>query len=325
MEAIGSSSVQSATQKLANSLGYSEVGKLIGVDPVLLMFWAFAGFVCIVHVILLWWMPPKWVIFLMEKGILVFLLEWAMKPFVAFVRLFYKPDPNAHSTGWWVRLVALVEENRTTNLVCWRILFVFYALWTMIMAGPYSLLQRLVSNPDTSRLIGVAIVGPIGIATVLWTLMNPRVNYISWISAHLPSGWIEPPGSSESIVWVTFLTVGILCGSLEFLQAFYPPIVKLFLGDVPISIYHAGIVMAAGFACVMTGIEVDGNHVGPANNEADEDMRRVEGYHKARAYHLGFLAVSLFAVVTTYLVLPAVDRKSFLSEDMRPMFATDRS
>lgn len=315
MQAIGSTKVQSATQKLADSLGYTAVGKLIGVDPVLLMLWALAGFACIVHVILLWWMPSSWVVFLRERGVISFILEWSMKPFVAFFHLFYKPDPNApHSTSWWVKIVSWVEEKRTTSVVWWRVLFVFNVIYTMMMQGPYFLLQQLLSEPDTSRLIGLGIVAPVGLAAILWTLMNPRVNYISWLSGQLPSGWIEPPGSSESIVWVTGLTVGFMCGSLELLNALYPPIIKLFLGDVSLSVYHAGIMLAAGFTCIMTGLEVDGNY--EKSNEGGDDERQ---YKRTRTYHLSIFLTSLFAVVITYLVLPAVDRKSFLPDNMRPL------
>ena len=312
--------MQSATQKIADALGYTVVGELIGIDPILLMYWVFAGGACLFHVCLLWFLSSSWVVFLREKGILMFLLEWLAKPFVAFFHLFYKPkhDPNAPpSTSWWVRLVDWVEEKRTTSVYWWYILFLSYSIWTMLMEGPYSLIQRIVSDPDTSCIIFMGIVAPIGIATITWTLMNPSVYYIGWISSILPSGWIQPPGSSESIVWVTGVTLCFLCGTLELLNAIYPPVVNIFMGDVSLPVFYAGIVIATAFACIMSGIEIDGNHAS-ADSE-DEERNRIESYHNSRVYHLGFLSISLMAVVLTYIVLPAVDRKSFLPDNMRPM------
>ena len=263
----------------------AETGKTLGVDPILLMCWAFAGLACVVHVILLWWMPPSWVIFFREKGLLVLLMK----------------------NQAWIKFVTWIEQKRTTSVVWWRSLFVIYSLW-IVIKGPYSIVQRLISNPDTSRLVGMAIVLPVGLAGVLWI---PSTNFIDWLREKLPSGWIETPGSSESIVWVTGLIIACLCGSLELLNSVYPPLIKMLLGDVPLHIYHVGILLAAGFACIMTGIEVDGNY-----DDAVEPQTR---YQQTRTYHMAFFSISLCAVVVTYLVLPAVDRKSFLSESMKPM------
>jgi hypothetical protein len=295
MEAIAASPVQTVVQKTSDVMGFSAVGNWLGVDPVLLMFWTFAGWVCVFHIFLLWWMSPSMVSFFRGDGIFL-----GKVPGMTWVR------------NKWVKFVRKVEDKRTGSIVWWRIMWVFYAIWTAIMQGPYNLLMQLMSNPDTSRLIGMGVIFPIGLACYLWVFMNPRLPFMAWAIKKLPSGWIEPPGSTESIVWITVFTVGILCGAVEFLHAFYPPIVKLVLGDVPVPLFHAGILIAAGFACIMTGIDVDGNHP-----KSPEDTTK--SYQRARSTHIAILGVSLLAVVVTYLVLPAVDRKSFLSISMRPM------
>ena len=293
MNAIAASPVQSTVEKMSNALGFKLIGKQFGVDPVMLMFWAFAGWVCVLHIFLLWWMPPAWVSFFCGDGIFLGMIS-------GMIWLRNK----------WVKIVKKVEDKRTGSIVWWRIMWLLYAAWAAMMQGPYNLLMRLIGNPDTSRLICMGVIVPIGLACFLWVFMDPRLPFIDWATKKLPPGWVEPPGSTESIVWVTVFTVGMVCGSVEFLNAFYPPIVKLALGDVPVPVFHAGIMIAAGFACIMTGIDADGNH---------RSQDPTESYKRARSTHIAILGVSLLSVVVTYMVLPALDRKSFISRSMRPM------
>lgn len=305
MQSLQASKVQTTFQKLSVVSGAALLGKWLGVEPVMMMFWMFAGWACVLHVLLMWWMPPYLVSYFLGDGIFL-----GNVSFVKSLR------------DRWVKCVTYVEELRTGSVVWWRVLWIFYALWAMAMQGPVSIIMHLIGNPDTSRVIGMGVIAPLGMACYLWVFMNPRYPFIDLAIKFLPSGWIEPPGSTESIVWVTILMAGMICGSVEFMNAFYPPIVKLALGDMPVPVFHASIMIAAGFSCVMAGVEVDGNHVSKSD-DSDPMKKKVESYERARSTHMAVLGVSLVAVATAYVVLPALDRQSFLSGSMRPMHLVD--